>query len=367
VYRVRTYNDELIKEVVIPEEQPHSTTIESCAGLAEFGKDLLPGGKAEEYQALVHDQGAPCVGPSNQWSCIKRYSFEEYMNKGEQETNEGLRGFLANETTPERVGATNDETYVKHIPLVPKVGAFGPGFIKMTMPSAIRDVLLPWYNATKVEQTPHEPVGWFMNEDKIKMNRLNLDSYPDMRATIVKEMQQVMQWWTQMRVRHTSTYGVRIYRRGSMLINHVDRGDTHLASAVMQVAQDVDENGGWPLEVLLGNKSVGEVYLQPGEIVLYEGAWLRHGRPMRFRGNEFANIFTHFAPFEWEGIEKHYQIDENKPLPHRFHGYAPGRCDTIADIAGAPSACVVTEMMDSVSQKVMAEHTPFASVHGQDL
>jgi hypothetical protein len=131
------------------------------------------------------------------------------------------------------------------------------------------------------------------------MSKLNLDKYPNVRVLIVKEMQQVMQWWTQMRVRHTSTYGVRIYARDSMLINHVDRVDTHLASAVIQVDQEVDEDGGWPLEVLLGNRTVGEVYLQPGEMVLYEGAWLRHGRPMRFKGESFSNIFTHFAPFDW--------------------------------------------------------------------
>ena len=47
--------------------------------------------------------------------------------------------------------------------------------------------------------------------------------------------------------------------------------------------QEVDDDGGWPLEVLLPGGRVGEVYLQPGEMVLYEGAWLRHGRPMRFK------------------------------------------------------------------------------------
>ena len=84
-----------------------------------------------------------------------------------------------------------------------------------------------------------------------------------------------------------------------MLIDHVDRMDTHLArwllhaiscstrvtcgcwivggSAVLQVHQEVDSDGGWPLEVLLPDGNVGEVYLQPGEMVLYEGAWLRHG------------------------------------------------------------------------------------------
>lgn len=186
------------------------------------------------------------------------------------------------------------------------------------------------------------------------MSKLNLDKYPNVRMTIVKEMQQIMQWWTQARVKHTSTYGVRIYHRGSMLINHVDRVDTHLASAVLQVAQDVDEDGGWPLEVLLGNRTVGEVYLQPGEMVLYEGAWLRHGRPMRFKGNSFSNIFTHFAPFEWKGPGT-WKADTTKPLPHMMHGYAPGRCDTIADMPGKRSACTVTEIMDSVSKAELAK------------
>ena len=126
------------------------------------------------------------------------------------------------------------------------------------------------YDANRQHIEEHEPIpGGYTNVDKIAMKKLNLDRHPNIRMLIVKEMQQVLQWWTRMRLKHTSTYGIRIYSRGSMLIKHVDRVDTHLASAVMQVAQDVDEDGGWPLEIDLGNKSVGQVYLQPGEIVLY--------------------------------------------------------------------------------------------------
>ena len=128
-----------------------------------------------------------------------------------------------------------------------------------------------------------------------------------------------------MRLKHTSTFGVRIYRRDSMLINHVDRMDTHLASAVLQISQEVDADGGWPLEVMLPDGMVGEVYLQPGEMVLYEGAWLRHGRPMRFKGTEFANIFSHFAPLAWKGPKS-----DSVEVPWGY-GYAKGRCTTLAD------------------------------------
>ena len=77
----------------------------------------------------------------------------------------------------------------------------------------------------------------------------------------------------------------------------------------MQIAQEVDEDGGWPLEVLDAEGNCGEVYLQPEELVLYEGARFRHGRPMRFNGTSFANIFSHFAPLDWHGPNKSPRYD----------------------------------------------------------
>ena len=84
----------------------------------------------------------------------------------------------------------------------------------------------------------------------------------------------------------------------------------------------------------------------------YEGAWLRHGRPQRFKGNEFANIFTHFSPFEWNGPgPSAFNPDTTKPLPMLFHGYCPWRCDTVSDDGG--SGCTVTDAMESVWKPIM--------------
>jgi hypothetical protein len=46
------------------------------------------------------------------------------------------------------------------------------------------------------------------------------------------------------------------------------------------------------------------LYLQPGELVLYEGARFLHGRPLRLNGAAFANIFSHFKPVDWYGLGK---------------------------------------------------------------
>lgn len=52
----------------------------------------------------------------------------------------------------------------------------------------------------------------------------------------------------------------------------VDREATHIASAVLQLFQECDQDGGWPLEVVGEDGGIREVYLQPGEMVLYEGS-----------------------------------------------------------------------------------------------
>ena len=65
---------------------------------------------------------------------------------------------------------------------------------------------------------------------------------------------------------------------------------------MLQVAQDVDEP--WPLMVERGGR-IHEVYLAPGQMVLYEGAARDHGRPTPLRGRSFVNLFAHYRPADW--------------------------------------------------------------------
>lgn len=43
-----------------------------------------------------------------------------------------------------------------------------------------------------------------------------------------------------MKLKSSAIYGIRVYRRGSTLFNHVDRRDTHIISAIINVAQKVN-------------------------------------------------------------------------------------------------------------------------------
>lgn len=46
-----------------------------------------------------------------------------------------------------------------------------------------------------------------------------------------------MEEWVGVPLKSTACYGVRLYYRGSVLANHVDRIDTHVVSAIINVAQ----------------------------------------------------------------------------------------------------------------------------------
>jgi hypothetical protein len=262
----------------------------------------------QQMTELVHDQAAPCLphDDSSKWSCVHHLSKEDYETRLKDHAGT-LYGFNSTDESQQRaIGDTVDKVWSKQIPKIPRLSN-SPGYLKMSFTQRMKDVLLPWYEQHKAGG-PQDAVyehrvipGGFTNSHTISMSILNLDSFPEVKQVVVDELHKVLEWWTGQQLVPTSTFGIRIYHRDSMLINHVDRSDTHLASAVIQVGQDgVDQ--GWPLEVLHPTDgSCSEVYLQPGEMVLYEGARFRHGRPMRLVGEDFANVFSHFRPVDWNG------------------------------------------------------------------
>lgn len=302
-FRVKWRNQTLKEHVVEGRATVH---IDECGEMNTSHTD-----RSREFESLTYEQ---CEGPSKTWSCVRYLTLEDLKRR-----NPGDYGIQPEEG---RSYVTVDSSYVSQIPKIPQLTT--RGYHKMNFTEPLR-FLVDWYNSEQKSIIRHDVVpGGYTNNDKVPIDKINLDQFPVIHGRIVREMRAILQWWTGMKLKHTSTFGVRIYRRGSCLINHVDRASTHLASAVIQIAQDVDE--GWPLELYLPNGTVAEVYLQPMELVLYEGAWLRHGRPMRFKGNEFANVFSHFAPPDWTGPDANSH--------HMYSGVPPDRMTTLAERPG---------------------------------
>ena len=60
-----------------------------------------------------------------------------------------------------------------------------------------------------------------------------------------------------------------------------------------QIDQKVEK--AWPLLVISHNDKKEKIYLDPGEMLIYESARIPHGRQYPLNGEYYDNIFVHFS------------------------------------------------------------------------
>jgi hypothetical protein len=96
----------------------------------------------------------------------------------------------------------------------------------------------------------------------------------------------------------TAIYGAREYHRGSICGMHTDAMETHAFSAIYQLDQfGMDKP--WSLDYVTHQGKEEKVYMESGDIVLYEGASTLHGRKDALEGDQFTNVFFHFRSPKW--------------------------------------------------------------------
>jgi hypothetical protein len=91
-----------------------------------------------------------------------------------------------------------------------------------------------------------------------------------------------------------TAYGLRIYQNTSRLLMHTDFRDTHIISGILHIGHDTNQP--WPLIIEGLDGSTNEVYLHPGELLLYESSKCWHGRMKRMDGQWYTNLFLHYHP-----------------------------------------------------------------------
>ena len=50
-----------------------------------------------------------------------------------------------------------------------------------------------------------------------------------------------MEAWAGVELNNGQSYGVRVYQNGSTLVNHIDRSETHVISAIVHIDHDLAE------------------------------------------------------------------------------------------------------------------------------
>jgi prolyl 4-hydroxylase len=155
------------------------------------------------------------------------------------------------------------------------------GYAKLPVPAGARRLLGEvWRRNDSARPEYWDEGNSYTNHWKSPTSYLALDRFLTIqqRRTVLHQVQEVLEQWTQTRLVPTSLYGLRVYRRGAVLAPHVDRFPL-VISAILNVAQNIDgeddESGhreDWPLEVIGHDGVAVNVTMKPGEMILYESA-----------------------------------------------------------------------------------------------
>ncbi|CAE8628885.1 unnamed protein product [Polarella glacialis] len=193
----------------------------------------------------------------------------------------------------------------------PKFSTFTDvGFKVGSMPQDLHTELLRFHSTERLTKAKPENMLVFCPNLSGRESDTWLLALPqDLRNKIETSMRPILAKWSGFEpddLQLTAIYGVRLYHNGSVLYDHVDRVDTHVISAILEVQHmvggaeaDAADKELWPLHILDHDGGQHRVRNQVGQMILYESATCAHGRPQPFIGREFANVFVHFAPRGW--------------------------------------------------------------------
>lgn len=120
----------------------------------------------------------------------------------------------------------------------------------------------------------------------------NMDHCFRIKEIIQEELKQIHEDFAGQPIEPVCIYGIRSYMRGAILENHTDRPSTHHASSIIVVDKQVDQD--WSLDFQDHDGEWHKIYAEPGDMILYESAICKHGRPDPFEGEFYRNMFIHY-------------------------------------------------------------------------
>lgn len=165
------------------------------------------------------------------------------------------------------------------------------GFLQMRTPPALHERLVAHYRTHRSRSTD-ESIPQFIGSDAERVPSVLIELPAGLRTEVHVALQPVLEAWIGDYLHPTWVFGIREYRNGAVLQSHRDREGMHVASAILNIAQDVRAD--WPLEIEDHHYRRHRIALAPGDMLLYEGARLLHGRPDSLDGERFADVFAHF-------------------------------------------------------------------------
>jgi prolyl 4-hydroxylase len=203
----------------------------------------------------------------------------------------------------------NNKTFSTYNDL-PKYSSNGFKIIKC--PSDAWNLIMEGYKVLKNNIKEEQFVG---KEHVIKgegntSDLMSFDEIPTLRNLILEKLKPTHEEFCKENIEPVALYGIRSYNRGSTLINHRDRPQTHHVSSIIIVDKDLDCGcsptkgtiNDWPLDIQDHEGNWHQIYAEIGDMILYESAVCEHGRNQPFLGNWFRSCFAHYKLSDYQYI-----------------------------------------------------------------
>ena len=178
-----------------------------------------------------------------------------------------------------------------------KVPRLGLGFVKRRLDETVYGRLMDHFRRN-IHNFASEAANGFLQTENKRAHPTLIFQDEAFNQTILNDLHEAHEEWSGLKLNKSACYGIRVYQPGSYLYNHVDVARTHIVSSTICV--DHRLSGAWPLYIEDPEGNPHEVDIEPGEMVYYEGASLKHGRPYALPGEYYANIYVHYRPADWE-------------------------------------------------------------------
>lgn len=175
------------------------------------------------------------------------------------------------------------------------------GFEKMKVPEGLWHPIMEMYAAVRNNEVEEHFEGkqHFITGAEKTSDLLDLSLVSDQRNNLHQALLPMHEEWCGENLIPSFIYGIRSYLNNADLRQHVDRIGTHHISSIIMVDKYLDGAPDWPLDIQAHDGTWHKVYLEPGEMVLYESAKCSHGRDERFQGKYYRNFYVHYQLKDW--------------------------------------------------------------------
>ena len=138
------------------------------------------------------------------------------------------------------------------------------------------------------------------------------------RQDLMKRVEDTMQGYVEeffdTELELQAIYGLRLFRNNSSFRMHIDKKGSHALGFVMNVDRSADAQD-WPIYIEDFHGRTHEIFMRPGDMILYESSKCMHGRPRKFIGSWFCNVIGHYHPVDDHWNSLNHQAEAEYAIP----------------------------------------------------